>query len=373
MRFALSEAEREGFGAVRAIVGDRVGAAGLHQGAPLAKEELQALFLALAPLGYLGSTLARADGGHALSPLAFGALVEALAPEYTLLGNHSVQRYLAAFGSDAQKRAYLPSLLDGSGIGAIAITERDAGSDLAALSTTATPKGDVYVIDGEKTWVTHGLVASLFVVLARSPAGLTRFLIGADTPGLSLSAMHPIGLCHLSFARLRFEHCEVPASARLGGDGEGAAGAKSAFPLARVLAGLQALRLAESAIENAMAYARERKILGAALDRREIVQDGLARLLTEHAALRLLAYRSLCALEADGALGTAAGLKAAAADLALKACRFCAELQGSDALDTHARIHALERDARMMAVVDGTSVLNRLVLGRRPSLFRSTD
>lgn len=363
-RFDLSPAECEGFEAVRRIAQAHRPAAG----EALPRAALRTLFGALAPTGYLASTLARSEGGHGLSPLAFGVLVESLAPELTLLGNHSVQRYLADFGSASLKERHLPSLLDGSGIGAIAITEAHAGSDLAAMQTRVRRSGRVHRLSGRKTWVTHGMFATLFVVLARSGddgSGFTRFIVPAETPGLSVRPLNPIGLRHLSFAEVTFDDCELGDESRLGDEGRGSEGTKTAFPLARALAALQSLRIAEAALDAAHAYAAERQILGTPLSRRELVQDGHVRLATGADALRLLAYRVLSDLSRPEALRSASAVKAAAADLSLDACRWSGEVMGSQALDEDAPINALTCDARMMSVVDGTSVLNRLVVARR--------
>lgn len=361
MRFALSDAERDGAGAVRRIAA----AARVPCDAALSAGELRSLFRALAPTGYLASTLPTELGGHGLSPLAFAALVEALVPQLTLLGNHSVQRYLAEFGNAEQQQAHLPALLDGSGIGAIAITEPDAGSDLEALQTRAVRAGDRYRLNGVKTWVTHGMTATVFIVLARTDEGFTRFIVPADTRGLSARPLQPIGLKHLTFAEVTFVNCEVPADNVLGDVGHGAAGSKSAFPIARALAALQSLRIAETALELAAGYAKARKILGTPLARREVVQDGYVRLATQVEALRLFTYRTLSDFSRPQTARDASAAKAAASDLALEACRWAADVAGSQGLGSDHPITQLSLDARMMSVVDGTSVLNRLVAARR--------
>jgi alkylation response protein AidB-like acyl-CoA dehydrogenase len=365
-RFGLSPHERAGFDAVREIV-DRHRS--LIGGPPLDRMTLQKLFKSLEPTGYLASTVSTVDGGSGLSPLAFGVLVEALAPEFTLLGNHSVQRYLAEFGSAALKAEHLPLLLDGNGIGAIAITEPHAGSDLSAMHTRAVRNGDRWQLDGSKTWVTHGMVATLFIVLAKTgddaTNAFTRFVVPADTPGLAVKPMSPIGLRHMSFAELSFDACDLPDARRLGDEGGGAEGSKSAFPLARLLATLQSLRIAQAALDIGAAYARERSILGSPLAKRELVLDGHTRRTTNIDALRLLAYSALATFDAPTTVRTASAVKAAAADASIDACQWATELSGSIGLDESHPIHTLARDAKMMCVVDGTSVLNRLVVGRR--------
>jgi len=207
---------------------------------------LRAIFRELQPTGYLGSVLPPEAGGKGLSPLAFAALVEGLAPDLTLLGNHSVQRYLHSFGSATQCRRFMPGLLSGEEVGAIAITEAQAGSDLARIETVARRVGDRCVLNGRKTWVTHGMVASSFIVLARTGEAkdqFARFSVPDDSRGLQRYQQKPVGLTHLSFAHLEFHDCEIDVELRLGEEGQGLKGAKEAFPIARVLAALQALRV----------------------------------------------------------------------------------------------------------------------------------
>jgi len=332
---------------------------------PFDGPELRAIFRGLAPTGYLASTLPPEAGGHGLSGLEFSALCEGLAPQLTLLGNHSVQRYLHQFANAEQQKRFLPALLEGEGIGAISMTETRAGSDLERMTTTARRVGEAYVIDGEKTWVTHGLDATLIVVLARTETGLTRFLVPGDTPGLEREALEPVGLKHLGFARLTFRGCEVPVELRFGEEGEGLKGAKAAFPIARVLAALQAVRIARAAVAIARDYAQERIAVRTPLATSSLVQQGLGRLSARCEAVRLLSLRVASELQADDAVANASAAKALAGELALDACRWSEDLLGSSSLHASHALASLSGDARMMAVVDGTSVLNHLIVGRR--------
>ena len=331
----------------------------------LTGDELRTLFRALVPTGYLASTLPPQAGGHGLTALEFSALVEGLSPALTLLGNHSVQRYLHQFGHAQQRARFLPGLLAGEGIGAIAMTEEHAGSDLDRMQTTAKRIGGGYLLDGVKTWVTHGMAATVFVVLARTEHGLTRFLVPGDSPGLQREALDPVGLRHLGFSRITMRSCEVPVELRLGGEGEGLKGAKAAFPIARVLAALQAVRIARAALEIARDYASARVVGGSALATSSLVQHGHAQLWARCEAVHLLCLRVAADLAVGDAVAMASAAKGLAGELALEACRWCADLLGSSSLHAAHPLMRLAADARMMAVVDGTSILNHLVVARR--------
>jgi alkylation response protein AidB-like acyl-CoA dehydrogenase len=269
-----------------------------------------------------------------------------------------VQRYLHDFGSHAQCKRFLPGLLSGDWIGAIAISEAQAASDLSRIETVAGKHGSGWKITGRKTWVTHGMVASLFIVLARTgdtPGHFTRFIVTPDIAGFTRRPLEPFGLTHLGFAELELNDCEVSDELRLGGEGEGASGAKAAFPIARLLAALQALRIAQAAIE----------IAAAALVERSLVQRGHADLWARIEAARLLCYRAAANLASSEAITLASGAKAISGELTLEACRWAADCLGSSGLLAAHPLHRLHNDARMMSVVDGTSLLNHLVAARR--------
>ena len=363
-RFELSSREREllefSHGVAAPYAADSDGA--------LPLTTLQDIFRKLEPSGYLGSILPAGAGGKGLSPLAFAALVEGLSPALPLLGNHSVQRYLHEFGSPAQCERFLPGLLSGEEVGAIAISETQAASDLSRIETVARKKGDRWTIRGCKTWVTHGMVASIYIVLARSgevPGHFTRFIVPSDLPGLTRRPMTPIGLKHLSFAELEINDCEMSDALRLGAEGEGASGAKAAFPIARVAAALQALRIAQAAIDAAATYARRRMVGGSALAGRSLVQRGHASLWARIEAARLLSYRAAVNHSSREAVALASAAKAISGELALEACQWASDCAGSAALSASHPLTRLSNDARMMAVVDGTSVLNHMVVARR--------
>jgi alkylation response protein AidB-like acyl-CoA dehydrogenase len=212
------------------------------------------------------------------------------------------------------------------------------------------------------------MVASLFIVLARSgeTAGqFTRFIVTPDMSGFRRQPLTPIGLTHLSFAELELNDCEISDELRLGGEGEGASGAKAAFPIARLLAALQALRLAQAAIEIAADYARHRIVAGVAMVERSLVQRGHADLWARIEAARLLSYRAAASLLSADASTLASAAKAISGELALEACQWAADCLGSTGLPATHRLHRLHNDARMMSVVDGTSLLNHLVVARR--------
>ncbi|PHP64838.1 hypothetical protein CSC94_22460 [Zhengella mangrovi] len=365
-RFGYDAREWELFDAARAIA--RRHAPGANR--PLGPKQLSAVFQELAALGYLGSLLPADAGGAPLTPLQFAALVEGLAPELTLIGNHSVQRYLHEFGSDEQRARFMPGLLSGQDIGAIAITEPGAGSNLGGLATTARRIDDGYELNGRKTWVTHGMHASFAIVLARLDNGgggamPTRFIVPVETPGLIRRPLDPRGLRHLTFAEITLENCRISPDLRLGAEGEGTSGAKKAFPIARVLAALQSIGIARAALDVVGDFLRHRMVANGPLSASALVQDGYASLVGRCHAARLLALKSIEELDTENAIAGASAAKSLCCGLAVEVCRWASDTIGSAALERSHPIRRLANDAAMMAVVDGTPVLNNLVAGRR--------
>ena len=358
--FALSERELSLRDAAEAIARDqqRTGCGG----DPLSRRQLLDLFAKLRPLGYLASVLPREESP---GPLGFAALVEGLSPALALVGNHSVQRYLHAYATNAQQERFLSPLLEASSIAAIAITEPHAGADLGRIETKARRTADGFVLSGSKTWVTHGLVADVFVVLALTEDGPTRFIVPADVAGLQRSKLDVIGLEHLTFAELRFNECRLSADLVLGEIGQGLAGAKTAFPIARALAALQSVQLGEAALDLARNYAQGRNLFGRDLAESSLVQSHVAEQSAKLAGARLLAYRAIAGLDGVDCAAVAAQAKALACRSALDACSWALELSGSAGLNSGSPLQQLSSDARMMAVVDGTVVLNHLVVARR--------
>lgn len=366
-RFDYAPHERELFDAARAIAARHAPA----DRTALSQPALVALFKDLAPLGYLGSVLPREAGGHGLPSLAFAALVDGLSPALTLVGNHSVQRYLHSFGTRAQRERFLPDLLSGAGIGAIAITEPDAGSNLGGLATTARREGDRIILNGRKAWVTHGMVATVFIVLAQmepsadGPGGLTRFVVPGDALGLGRTAQSPVGLTHLTFAEVAFDQVSLEPELQLGAEGRGADGAKAAFPIARGLVALQAARIAEAALDLGRDFARARQIRSGRLAHSTSVQHGYAALWARAEAARLFALSVLDAMNAPDAVTRASAAKSLATDVAMDATAWAVATLGAEGLSSAGAAQRLQADAQMLSVVDGTSMLNALVVARR--------
>lgn len=333
---------------------------------PFTREQLLGIFQELQPTGYLGSVLEPAVGGDALTPAAFAQIVEAITPSLPFLGNHSVPRYLATAGTRSQQTEWMPALLSGTAIGAIAITENGAGADVRSIATAATWMGGHWVLHGTKTWVTHGSVADVIIVTARTDDGLGRFLVRPSQSGVDLEPIIPTGLRYLDFSRLKLDGVIVGEEDALGSPGNGLRDTLSAFPIARSLVAVQACALADAALQAAIRALDAKQRFGQRLTEKQLVQSGIGQSWARCQAARSLAYESLrgFAQDPDGARRRSAAAKALATEGAAEIGQLLLGLLGADGLIEGNEVAHRLADIRMLTVADGPAPINWLVLGR---------
>ncbi len=334
----------------------------------------------LCELGIAGVVVAADYEGLGLGYLTLAGVVEELAKGCvsmagTYLVHATVEYYLGAFGSDEQKGVYLPMLAKGSCIGAMCITEPDAGSDVASIRTVGRRERDGYVIEGRKVFVTTGGEADLYLVLARSDArggakGLSMFLVPKEAPGLSFGKKErKMGYGGSPTCELVFDHCMVSTGALLGQEGDGFSIAMKGLDRGRISTGAMAVGLAQCAFEEAVEYARTRVQFGRPISRFQGIRWMLADMAMEIEASRLLVHRaaSLC----DRSLPftkEAAMAKCYATDMAMRVCTDTVQIFGGYGYirDYPAERHM--RDAKFMQIVEGTNQIQRNIIARE--IFR---
>jgi acyl-CoA dehydrogenase len=337
-------------------------------------------------LGLLGESgwgghavAAEVDGGwHGPDLVACCLIREALAAASPLadavfalqcLGSMPV----ALAGTDEQRRRWLPEVAAGRAMAAFAMTEPEAGSDVAAIATRAVRDGDGYRLDGVKTLISNAGLADLYAVFASTDPeagrrGLTSFLVPADAPGLRfagpqvLSAPHPLG-------ELRFEGCRVPVSARLGEEGEGFKIGMATLDRLRPTVAAAACGMATRALEEATAHARGRRQFGRPLADLQLVQARLAEMATQLDAARLLTYRAARAA-ADAGEGApalrrwSAMAKAFATEAAQEVVDGAVQVLGGRGLLADHPVDRLYRSVRALRIYEGTTEIQRLVVAR---------
>ena len=276
------------------------------------------------------------------------------------------------FGSDALKDRILPPVRDGRAIAAFALSEPEAGSDVAATGTTALPDGtDAVRIDGEKTFISNGGIADHYVVFARTgeapgARGLSAFLVPANAPGLTVAerieviAPHPL-------ATLRFENCRVPLADRIGGAGEGFKVAMATLDVFRSTVGAAALGFARRALDEALGRARGRKMFGGSLGDLQLSQAALAEMATEIDASALLVYRAAWAKDRGAARVTreAAMAKMFATEAAQRVIDRAVQLFGGLGVTRGVKVEELYREIRALRIYEGATEVQKIVIARQ--------
>ena len=276
---------------------------------------------------------------------------------------------IALSGSDDQRAATLPAVAEGRAIAAFALSEPGAGSDVAALQCAARLDGETYVLDGEKTWISNGGIADFYTVFARTgdapgSRGISAFIVDADTPGLlvaeriALMAPHPM-------ARLRFDGCRIPASARIGASGQGFKIAMATLDVFRPSVAAAALGFARRALALALRHTTQRTLFGQALAGFQLTQAALASMATGIDASALLTYRAAWQRDSTGnSARTAAMAKLHATETAQEVVDAALQLCGAQGVVSGAPAEMLYREIRALRIYEGASEVQQLIIAR---------
>ncbi|MFZ0168016.1 MAG: acyl-CoA dehydrogenase family protein [Candidatus Dormiibacterota bacterium] len=275
-------------------------------------------------------------------------------------------------GSDEQKREFLPELASGNMIAAYALSEPDAGSDPASMSTRAKRDGGDYVLDGTKTWITNGSVADLIVVFAvTDPAqgarGISAFLVDGGSEGLQRNRIHgKLGIRGSDTAELVFSGCRVPASRRLGAEGDGFRIAMGVLDRSRPQIAAQALGIAAGALEQAVEYAQQRHQFGRPIAEFQGIQFMLADMATQVEAARALTHQACRAVDDRDPQMTmlAAMAKLAASDAAMKVTTDAVQVLGGYGYINEFPVERMMRDAKITQIYEGTNQIQRVVISK---------
>lgn len=272
-------------------------------------------------------------------------------------------------GTPEQRARYLPRVASGEAIAAFALSEPDAGSDVAAMNCAARAEGDSYVLDGEKTWISNGGIADMYVVFARTgeapgSRGISAFIVEADTPGFEIAeridviAPHPL-------ARLKFTNCRIPAAQRVGAAGEGFKVAMRTLDVFRTSVAAAALGFARRALDEGLARAQSRKMFGGVLADHQLTQAKLAHMATAIDSSALLTYRAAW-LRDQGRTVTreAAMAKMVATESAQQVIDSAVQLWGGLGVTKGVMVESLYREIRALRIYEGATEVQQLIIGR---------
>ena len=278
---------------------------------------------------------------------------------------------ITLFGSEEAKQRYLPAVAAGEAIAAFALSEPEAGSDVAALATTATPDGPAHVrLDGAKTWISNGGIADFYVVFARTgeapgARGLSAFVVDAQTPGLTVTGRIEVIAPH-PLATLEFEGCRVPLGNRIGAPEEGFKVAMATLDVFRSTVGAAALGLARRALDEALGRARTRTLFGAPLGDLQMTQGALADMATAVDASALLVYRAAWTKDQGAPRITreAAMAKLHATEAAQGVIDKAVQIFGGLGVTRGVKVEELYREIRALRIYEGATEVQKVVIAR---------
>jgi alkylation response protein AidB-like acyl-CoA dehydrogenase len=332
----------------------------------------------LASLGLMGIQFDEGYGGSAMSAVDYCICIEELArvcPAIALsvaAHNGLCTAHIAMFGNETQKQQYLPRLVAGEVLGAWGLTEANAGSDAASMRTTATRQGECWVLNGSKSFITHGKIGGVMVVMAVSDRskghrGVSAFVLEHGTTGMSAGKKeNKLGMRASDTSEVIFEDCRLPATALLGEEGQGFINTLQVLDAGRIGIAALSVGLAQGAYEAARKYAKERRQFGQPIAAFQAIQWKLADNATRIEAARLLTYRA--ADMKDRGLRTtreSAMAKLYSSEIAVKAADDCVQIHGGYGFVKDYPAEKYFRDVKLVTIGEGTSEIQRLVIARQ--------
>jgi butyryl-CoA dehydrogenase len=372
MDFSLSPEQEAFLAKVRAFARERVApaAAQIDESGGYPRE----LVTAAAALGLMGVTIPEASGGAGRDYVSYALAVEAVALASATLSviltvnNSLVAEPLREFGTDAQKDQWLARLASGRAIGSFALSEAEAGSDAANQRTVATVDSHGFVLSGTKVWVANAEAADVAIVFAATEPGargrgISAFLVPMNAPGIGRTPSDSLGVRGLGCQDLEFHDVRVDAGALLGERGRGFRIAMRALEGGRVAIAAQALGVGQAALDQALAYSRQREVFGQPLGEFQAIQFQLADLATDLEAARMLTWR---AADGKGRLPRvsveAAMAKLQASEAAHRAADRAMQILASAGYRRGSSIERLFRDVRAAEIYQGTSEVQRMII-----------
>ncbi len=322
----------------------------------------------LAPEAYGGS-----DGDYLSAALIMEELAKVSGSVALSYGAHAVLAVGAIVrdGSEEQKARVLPALCSGEALGAWALTEPGSGSDALGMRTQAKRDGDVYVLDGSKTFITNGSEAKTLVVYAKTEPdleaqGVSVFLVDASSPGFSSGrTVEKMGMRGSPTAELRLDGVRIPVEDRIGEENQGVAMMMQGLDVERATLAFISLGLGEAALDHSVTYAKERRQFGKPIGEFQMVQKMLADMYTEGAAARLLAYEAVerCIHE-ENCSQLASAAKLFASEVATRAGMAAVQILGGYGYTRDYPVERIARDAKLMEIGAGTSEIQRVIIAR---------
>ena len=328
-------------------------------------------------LGFMGIMVDPEFGGSGMDTLSYVLIIEELskidasASVIASVNNSLVCYGIEKFGNKKQKNKYLPKLSTGESVGAFCLSEPEAGSDATSQTTLAVDKGDHYIINGTKNWITNGGRSQIYVVIAQANKskghkGINAFIVERNTPGFHIGPKeNKLGIRGSDTHTLQFNNVKVPKENRIGEDGFGFKFAMKTLSGGRIGIAAQALGIASGAYELALKYSKERKAFGKEISKHQAISFKLAEMATDIEAARLLVYKA--AIEKDNNINydkSSAMAKLYASKVAMQHTVEAVQIHGGNGFVKDYHVERMMRDAKVTQIYEGTSEIQKIVISR---------
>ena len=345
-----------------------------------ADEFPQAMFEQMRDFGLFGATISTEYGGLGLDATTYARIIEELSRGWMslagIVNTHKIAAtMISRFGTREQKQSFLPRMVDGDFRAAFSLSEPDAGSDAKAMRAKAIRDGDEWVINGTKMWVTNGVRASLVMLMAKTDADqITCFLVEKD-PGESFEGItaskkiDKLGYRGLETVEMSYVDHKVPHASVLGGDdgiGHGLRYALSALELGRINIAARAVGVAQAALDDAIAYAKEREAFGRPIAHHQAISFKIAEMATKVHAARLVTYDAARKFDRGERIDLDAGMaKLFASEAAFEVAMDAVRIHGGNGFTTEYRVERYLRDTPLMIIGEGTNEIQKMVIARK--------
>lgn len=337
------------------------------------KEQVQRM----AELGFLGMMVDPQYGGGGMDTLSYVLAMEEISKvdnscSVLMSVNNSLVCWgIETYGTEEQKAKYLPKLAGGEWIGSFCLSEPEAGSDATSQRTTAIDKGDHYILNGTKNWITNGSSSQIHIVMAQSDPekghkGINALIVETDWDGVNIGAKEDkLGIRSSDTHTIMYNDVKVPKENRIGEDGFGFSFAMKTLAGGRIGIAAQALGIAGGAYELALAYSKEREAFGKPISKHQAIAFKLAEMATEIEAARLMVYRSAWLKDQGMDYNTASAMaKLYASEVAMKQTVEAVQIHGGYGFVKEYHVERLMRDAKITQIYEGTSEVQRIVISR---------